>query len=97
VFVVLGGLGNILGSVISATILYILPEAMKMLANGNMSPALLKIAEFVEEYRMIVYSIILIVLMICTWSPKVKNAIGTIAVTIKEKFSKNKEEVSGDE
>lgn len=97
VFVVLGGLGNILGSVISATILYILPEAMKMLANGNMSPALLEIAEFVEEYRMIVYSIILIVLMICTWSPKVKNAIGTITVTIKEKFSRSKEEVSGNE
>ena len=29
VFVVLGGMGNILGSIISATVLYILPEAMR--------------------------------------------------------------------
>ena len=101
VFVVLGGLGNILGSVISATVLYILPEAMKMLANENMTPALLAAAEFVEKYRMILYSVILIVLMICTWSPKVKNALSAFFVPIKEKvsglFRKKNKEVAGDE
>ena len=56
VFVVLGGMGNILGSVISASVLYILPEAMRSL----------------QDYRMILYAIVLIVVMLCTWSPKVK-------------------------
>lgn len=59
VFVVLGGMGNILGSVISATILYVLPEAMRGL----------------EDYRMILYAIVLIVVMLCTWSPKVKEVL----------------------
>ena len=59
VFVVLGGMGNILGSVISATVLYILPEAMRSL----------------QDYRMILYAIVLIVVMLCTWSPKVKDFI----------------------
>ena len=62
VFVVLGGMGNILGSVISATVLYILPEAMREL----------------EDYRMILYAVVLIVVMLCTWSPKVKEFIASI-------------------
>ena len=56
VFVVLGGMGNILGSVISATVLYILPEAMREL----------------EDYRMILYAVVLIVVMLFTWSPQIK-------------------------
>ena len=59
VFVVLGGMGNILGSVISATVLYVLPEAMRGL----------------EDYRMILYAMVLIIVMLCTWSPKVKDFI----------------------
>ena len=59
VFVVLGGMGNILGSVISATLLYVLPEAMRGL----------------QDYRMILYAIVLIVVMLCTWSPKVKEVL----------------------
>ena len=57
VFVVLGGMGNILGSVISATVLYVLPEAMRGL----------------QDYRMILYAIVLIVVMLFTWSPKFKD------------------------
>ena len=76
VFVVLGGMGNILGSVIAATVLYILPDAMRGL----------------EDYRMIIYAIVLIVVMLCTWSPKVKGAIQTVQITLKEKLNfKNKE------
>lgn len=56
VFVVLGGMGNMLGSVLSATVLYVLPEAMRGL----------------EDYRMILYAVVLIVVMLFTWSPKVK-------------------------
>ena len=56
IYVVLGGMGNILGSVISTTVLYILPEAMRAL----------------EDYRMILYAVVLILVMLFTWSPKVK-------------------------
>ncbi len=59
IYVVLGGMGNILGSVISATVLYILPEAMRGL----------------EDYRMILYAVVLIVVMLCTWSPKVRDLL----------------------
>ena len=62
VFVVLGGMGNILGSVISATVLYVLPEAMRGLA----------------DYRMILYAVVLIIVMLCTWSPKVKEVISVV-------------------
>lgn len=59
VFVVLGGMGNILGSVISTTVLYVLPEMLRGL----------------YDYRMIMYAIILIVVMLFTWSPQAKNMI----------------------
>ena len=72
VFVVLGGMGNILGSVISATVLYVLPEAMRGL----------------EDYRMILYAIVLIVVMLCTWSPKVKEMISVDTAKIKGIFKK---------
>ncbi len=55
VYVVLGGIGNIRGSVIAACVLYLLPELLR---------------EF-NTYRMLIYSIILIVMMIVNWSPKV--------------------------
>ena len=59
VFVVLGGMGNIGGSVISATLLYILPEMLREL----------------YDYRMIMYAVVLILVMLFTWSPMVKNVI----------------------
>lgn len=67
VFVVLGGMGNILGSVISATVLYVLPEAMRDLA----------------DYRMILYAIVLILVMLFTWSPKVKDAMAVVTEGIR--------------
>jgi branched-chain amino acid transport system permease protein len=48
VMVVLGGMGSMLGSVLSATVLTILPEALRAFA----------------DYRMVVYSIVLILVMI---------------------------------
>lgn len=81
VFVVLGGMGNILGSVISATVLYVLPEAMRSLA----------------DYRMIIYAVVLIVVMLFTWSPKFKMRIQSAKVWIIEKTRKNsKKEVGVD-
>ena len=72
VFVVLGGMGNILGSVISAAVLYVLPEAMRGLA----------------DFRMILYAIVLILVMLFTWSPKFKQKIQMAAAWIKEKFAR---------
>lgn len=54
VFVVLGGLGNIRGSVIAAVILTLLPELLRGLNN----------------YRMLIYAIVLIIMMIFNSSPK---------------------------
>ncbi len=72
VFVVLGGMGNILGSVISATVLYVLPEAMRGL----------------QDYRMILYAVVLIVVMLFTWSPKFKDLVAVA----KAKIFRNQEE-----
>lgn len=72
VFVVLGGMGNILGSVISATVLYVLPEAMRGLA----------------DYRMILYAVVLILVMLGTWAPGVKNKIAAVSDAVMSKFRK---------
>ena len=56
VFVVLGGLGNIWGSIIATVILYILPEALRGFAS----------------YRMLIYAIVLIVVMLTTNNPTLK-------------------------
>lgn len=53
VFVVLGGIGNIRGSVIAAVILTLLPELLR----------------FLSDYRMLIYAVVLIVTMIMVWSP----------------------------
>lgn len=79
VFVVLGGMGNIFGSVISATVLYVLPEAMRSL----------------EDYRMILYAVVLIVVMLFTWSPKVKEKVAVVSDKIKGIFKKKEVETNG--
>ena len=56
VFVVLGGLGNMLGSIVAATALTILPEALRQFS----------------DYRMLVYAIVLILVMLFTNHPKLK-------------------------
>ena len=72
VFVVLGGMGNILGSVVSATVLYVLPEAMREL----------------EDYRMLLYAVVLILVMLFTWSPKVKDLLAVVSARISGIFKK---------
>jgi len=62
VFVVLGGLGRVWGSVIAAIILYVLPEALREFA----------------DYRMLVYAIVLILVMLATNSPTVRGLIAKI-------------------
>ena len=53
VFVVLGGLGNIWGSLIAAAALTVLPELLRAFSN----------------YRMLVYAIVLILVMLATNNP----------------------------
>ena len=72
VFVVLGGMGNILGSILSATVLYILPEAMREL----------------EDYRMILYAVVLILVMLFTWSPAFKEKLAMIGARFKKHSKK---------
>ena len=54
---VLGGLGNIRGSIIAAAVLTVLPEMLR---------------EF-GDYRMLVYAIVLILVMLATNNPALKN------------------------
>ena len=56
VYVVLGGIGNIRGSLIASVILVLLPELMREL----------------NDYRMLIYSLVLIGMMLFNWSPKAK-------------------------
>ena len=54
VYVVLGGIGNIRGSIIAAVILTLLPELLRGLNN----------------YRMLIYAVVLIVMMLFNSAPK---------------------------
>ena len=62
VFVVLGGIGNIRGSIISATLLTILPELLRAFAN----------------YRMLIYAIVLILVMLATNNPTLRSLVQRI-------------------
>ena len=62
VFVVLGGIGNIRGSIIAATVLTILPEVLRAFS----------------DYRMLVYAIVLILVMLATNSPLLMNLVELI-------------------
>lgn len=57
VFVVLGGIGNIWGSIIAATLLTVLPELLRAFS----------------DYRMLVYAIVLILVMLATNNPIIRS------------------------
>ena len=65
VFVVLGGLGSIRGSIIAAALLYILPEMLRSLGD-------------IADYRMLIYAIILILVMLVTNNDNLKALAGRI-------------------
>ena len=70
VFVVLGGIGNIRGSIIAATLLTVLPELLRAL----------------NDYRMLIYAIVLILVMLTTNNPRFKQLRESLA----EKLRRNK-------
>jgi len=81
VFVVLGGLGNVLGSVISATFLTVLPEVLREFA----------------DYRMLVYAVVLILVMIFTNNPLIRSVMNRLFGPVKALFrGKQKKTPGGD-
>ena len=63
------------GSIIAATVLTVLPEMLR---------------EF-SEYRMLVYAIVLIVMMLATNNPTLKNAIDSFTEKVTGVFKKKPE------
>ena len=62
VYVVLGGLGNIWGSIIATVVLYVLPEALRQFSS----------------YRMLVYAVVLILVMLATNNPQMRTLLGRV-------------------
>lgn len=76
VFVVLGGMGNIVGSIIATTLLYMLPELLRGVA----------------DYRMLIYAIVLILVMLGTNSQKAKQLRVQLAMKMSGRKHKNGKE-----
>jgi branched-chain amino acid transport system permease protein len=70
VYVVLGGIGNLRGSIIATIILYALPELLRGFST----------------YRMLIYAIVLIAMMLFNWAPASRDARSRL----KEKLKGNK-------
>ena len=75
VFVVLGGMSNIPGTIIATAALYMLPELLRGLA----------------DYRMLIYAIVLIIVMLLTNSEKAKQMRAVIAFKLKNKKNSGQE------
>lgn len=74
VMVVMGGMGSIVGSIISAVVITILPEVLRGLA----------------DYRMLIYAVVLIAMMILNASPKFKEFKENIADQFKGRKGRGK-------
>ena len=83
VFVVLGGIGNIWGGILAATLLTILPEALRQFA----------------DYRMLTYAIVLILVMICTYNPTIRARAGMVweKINPKKKTEESSPELPSDD
>ncbi len=73
VFVVLGGLGNMRGSIIAATLLTVLPELLRKFS----------------DYRMLIYAIILILIMLATNNPSMQQFFGGIGGWVRRLFRRD--------
>lgn len=73
VFVVLGGMGSIRGSIISAVILTVLPELLRGLG----------------DFRMLIYAVLLIAMMIANNNPTVAGYVEKLRLWIGSLFRKN--------
>lgn len=75
VFVVMGGIGNIRGSVVAAVVLTVLPELLRGLS----------------DYRMLIYAIVLILMMLFTSAPSWIQYRERIMMSLNKKKSEGKE------
>lgn len=78
VFVVLGGMGNIRGSVIAAALLTVLPELLRQFN--------------FDKYRMLVYAIVLIIVMLVANNPILMDAVDRVTGIFKKKSKKGGDE-----
>lgn len=81
VYVVLAGMGNLRGSMIAAVVLTVLPEYLR----------------FLRDYRMLIYSIVLIVMMLFNWAPaciewRKNHSLKSVLDGVLSKIKKNKKE-----
>lgn len=76
VFVVLGGMGNIVGSIVATALLYMLPELLRGVA----------------DYRMLIYAIVLILVMLATNSQRIKQLREQIKTKFFDRKNQGKQE-----
>lgn len=85
VFVVLGGMNSTLGAIIAATVLTVLPGWLR----------------FLSTYRMLIYSIVLIVIMLFRSSPELRAALDRVTAPVsgffKGLFGRKKKAAAGKE
>ncbi|MBR3570973.1 MAG: branched-chain amino acid ABC transporter permease [Oscillibacter sp.] len=80
VFVVLGGLGNMFGSIVAAAVLTILPEALRPIA----------------EYRMLLYAVLLILMMLIANHPFVRGLFNRFKRTGQIQLEAGADETEGE-
>lgn len=79
VFIVMGGMGSLRGGIFAAIILTVLPEKLRA----------------VGDYRMLIYAVLLIVMMLVTQSAKGKELLAGITSPIKEMIKRKSSQTSG--
>lgn len=77
VIVVMGGMGSIVGSIVSAVVITVLPEVLRGLS----------------DYRMLIYAVVLIVMMVLNASPKFNEFKNSLRSKNKSRNLKGKESV----
>lgn len=80
VFVVLGGMNNVVGAIIATVLLYMLPELLRGMA----------------DYRMLIYAIILIAVMLFTNSERVKSIRENVKFKLRNIQTQKKGDVKND-
>lgn len=80
VYVVLGGLGNMTGTIISTTLLVVLPEALRQFS----------------DYRMIIYAIVLILVMLVSNNKTLMSYLNVFKEKIADWFKSSKFKKKGD-
>lgn len=84
VFVVLGGLGNMWGSIIATGLLYVLPEILRQFNSD------------IQKYRMLIYAIVLILVMLATNNKAIRGGFAKIKNAIAQTVLRRKKAEGGE-